>query len=154
MFCRRCVARSLIAVVSYVCWTVADPLAWVANAQSSFQLSGRVTNNSGSPLPGSNVAVLAAGTSTVITGGTTDTNGQYAISVPGGTYDVRVTPAAGSGFGVATALNETISGDRVIDFVLVPAGSATLSGRVLDGLGAGLPNQSVYLTPAGGTALS
>lgn len=75
------------------------------------------------------------------------------MTVAAGTYNVRVTPPAGSGFGSATALNQNLNADKSLDFVLVPAGSVTLSGRVLDSEGVGVGDQQVYLTPAGGTAL-
>lgn len=40
--------------------------------------------------------------------------------------------------------------DTTLNFALVPAGSATLSGRVLDEQGNGVPSQYLELFPAGG----
>ena len=90
---------------------------------------------------------------TIAASSTTGPEGVYLVTLSAGTYDVRVTPPPASGFEVATAPNRTIPSDTTLDFVLVPTGSVTLSGRVLDGLGMPLANQYVTLTPAGGTGL-
>ncbi len=122
-------------------------------AAANFPLSGRVTNQSGGPLPGSTVEVINPSNSMTVASATTDSTGYYTVSVLGGTYNVKVTPPTGSGFGAAIALNQNITSDTNLDFVLVPPGSVSLSGRVLDGLGNGLPNQYVNMYPAGGTPL-
>lgn len=53
-------------------------------AQATGSIQGNVATEDGSPLPGANVIV--AGTQY---GGTTDSDGHYAIDVPAGTYSVR-----------------------------------------------------------------
>ena len=121
---------------------------------ATFSLSGRVIDQSGNPLAGSTVEILTPGTSTIVASTTTDNiNGDYTISVNEGIYDVRVTPPAGSGFTTAIAIGRSITNDTLLDFVLVPEGVVSLSGRILDPLGNGLPGQiiSVYL---GGTRIT
>ncbi|MCB0163842.1 MAG: carboxypeptidase regulatory-like domain-containing protein, partial [Anaerolineae bacterium] len=116
---------------------------------ATFQLSGRVTNQSGSPVAGAEVAVIDPATSTTVTSATSDANGNYAITVDEGTYDIKVTPPTGSGFGESVSPGQVIGGDTNLDFVLVPAGSVTLSGKVLDANGNGVPNQQVQLYGSG-----
>ncbi|OFW04794.1 MAG: hypothetical protein A3H96_10290 [Acidobacteria bacterium RIFCSPLOWO2_02_FULL_67_36] len=141
---------ALLACVSAL--TLAGIQPAVAGGQS-YGLSGRVTNQSGSPLAGSVVDVFEAGTTTLAANAVTDPDGVYSTAISAGTYDIRVTPPPGTGFGTATAPGRTITGNTTLDFVLVPIGSVTLSGRVLDGQGVPLPNQYVVLTPSGGADL-
>src|SRR5258705_282928 len=115
---------------------------------STYQLSGTVRNQSGVSFSGATVEVIIQGAGTVIASTTTDSNGYYTLSVNGGTYNVRVTPP--TGFQTSIALNRVINSDTVLDFVLVPSGVTTLSGRILDRLGNGLAGQNLNLSPAGG----
>ncbi|MFO7540683.1 MAG: carboxypeptidase-like regulatory domain-containing protein, partial [Chloroflexota bacterium] len=119
-------------------------------AAATFQLYGKVTNQSDSPLADVLVEVLDPATDNVLASATTDAGGNYVLSIESGTYNIRVTPPTGSGFGEATAFNQVINSDKNLDFVLVPAGIVTLSGQVLDALGNGIPGQNVTLSPAGG----
>ncbi len=121
-------------------------------ASATFQLSGRVTDQSGNALAGATVEVINPVTSGAVASTTTNASGNYALSVEGGTYDIRVTPPVGSSFQTTTTLGRTITSDTTVDFVLVPASAVTLSGRVLDGVGEPVPNQQVSLHPAGGGA--
>ncbi len=124
-------------------------LAGVASA-SVFQVSGTVKNQSSVPLSGAAVDVINASDGSVVTGTTTDSNGYYTLSIAAGTYNVRVTPPAGSGFQTSIALNRVISGDTVLDFVLVPSGVAGLNGRIKDRFGNGLGGVQVNLSASGG----
>lgn len=84
----RLAATSVLTVlVVAILVTWADP----ATAQG-FELSGRVTDLSAVPLAGSTVEVIDLGTESTVASTTTDANGDYALSVAGGTYDVRATP--------------------------------------------------------------
>src|SRR5215212_9410648 len=107
-------ASRLLATLILLAFFVTLPVRPAAAA--TFQLSGRVTNQSGNPLVGSTVEVMTPGTGSVVASATTNTSGNYAVSVAEGTYDVRVTPPAGSGFGSAVALNRAITGDTNLDF--------------------------------------
>lgn len=123
------------------------------SSAQGYQLSGRVTDQSGTPLPGSVVEVLDASGGSTVNGATADASGNYSLSVPGGIYDVRVTPPGGSGFGPSVVLGRNINADTVLDLVLVPDGVVNLSGRILDALGQGVPDQTVRLIPDGGSSL-
>ena len=117
----------------------------------TYQVSGRVTNQAGDPIVGTVVDMLDPATSTVVATATADENGDYAVSVDAGTYNIRVTPPLGSGFQISTLFGRVIAADATIDFMLVPAGAVTLSGRVLDAEGDdGLPDVAVALAPSGG----
>ncbi len=72
------------------------------------------------------------------------------MSIPTGIYNFAVIPPVGSGFQNADLSGLSIAANTVLNFVLVPSGMVTLSGRVLDGLGVGVPNQSVTISLAGG----
>ena len=119
---------------------------------TNFELTGRVTNQSGVALSGAVVDAISGGST--VASATADDVGHYLLSISAGTYDVRVTPPAGSGFGSAIALNQDITANTSLDFVLVPAGAVVLSGRVLDSEGGGIAGQRVVLTPVGGTELA
>ncbi len=120
---------------------------------ATYQLSGKVTDQSGNPIPGTTVAVIDPSTSTTVASATTDSTGNYALSVDGGTYNIQVTPPTSSGFQPAQILSKAITGDTTVNVVLVPSGSVTLSGRVLDRSGQGIPGQVVQLNPPGGSAV-
>ncbi len=127
-------------------------IIFAANAlAATFQVSGRVTDQSGSPLADTLVSIINPGSGSTIASASTDSNGAYSLSVDEGTYNIRVTPPAGSGLGSAVALNQTIDGPKEIDFVLVPEGTAMLSGRLLNLFGDPLPDQRISLAPEGTT---
>lgn len=59
-------------------------------SQSSVTISGKIIDkSSGEPLEFATVAFIKSGTTEIVTGGITDFDGFYAISVPAGTYDIR-----------------------------------------------------------------
>jgi protocatechuate 3,4-dioxygenase beta subunit len=111
----------------------------------TFTLSGSVKDTSGNGISGTIVSVNDANSDNT----TTDSSGNYSLSIPAGTYNVQVTPPSGSGFTSAVAVNQNISANTVINFVLVPSGTVTLSGHVLDGIGQPLANQTVAIAPSG-----
>ena len=120
---------------------------------SIYQLSGTVKNQASVPFAGATVEVVNPSNGTVVASTTTDSTGYYTLSVDAGTYSVRVTPPAGSGFQTSIALNRVISGNTILDFVLVPSGSGvTLSGRILDRFGNGQAGQNLYLYPGGNSS--
>ena len=115
-------------------------------AAATYQLSGRVTNQSGDPLAGTTVDIINPGTGSVVVSATTDASGHYSISINDGMYDIHVTPPAGSGLGAAIILGQAITDNKNIDFILVPAGIVTLSGRIVDAVGNGVPSQVIQLS--------
>ena len=113
------------------------------------QVSGTVTAVGIGAIADTEVAFLAAGTSSVVDTDVTDASGAYAVTVPDGTYDVRVEPPASSGFNPQTLPGRTVQGDGLLDIVLVSSSTATYAGTVtLDG--AGVANQSVQLRDQSG----
>ena len=133
---------SLVMIITSLSY--AKPVAAV-----TYQLSGRVTDQSNNPISGTTVDVLTAGTLNIVVSDTADTNGDYSVLVDEGIYDVQVTPPVGSGFQKATVFSTMITDNTVLDFVLVPAETFTLSGQLLDALGNGLANQTILLSGGG-----
>ena len=120
------------------------------SAGGPYQISGRVTDQSGTPLPGSTVEVLDPATSEIRAAGATDSEGHYLIeAVLAGTYNIRVVPPTGSGLAPAVTLNVLVQGDVEIDFALVPAGTAVFSGHWLDPLGDPIAGEWVGIAPVG-----
>jgi chitodextrinase len=118
----------------------------------TYLLTGTVFGGS-VPLGGALVEALVDGTTTVAaqdTTMTTTTVGRFTVSLPPGTYDLRVTPPAGSGYVAYTEQNIVVgSSDLQHDIVLVSLGGA-LSG-VIRGYGGGVvPSASVWVGPASG----
>jgi cysteine-rich repeat protein len=117
-------------------WTNAAPA-------SAFQFSGKVADQSNDPIPGVLVAVKS--NNSTVASGTTDAGGNYALSVPAGSYSVVLTPPMGSGFGgFATSL--AISADTVRNFTLVSiVPLATFRGVLRDAGGMPVAGQTVEL---------
>lgn len=107
-------------------------LAAAAPARA-FTVSGTVYGGS-NPLPNTLVEALQDGTATVVDSDTTNGSGQYSLSLAAGTYDLRVTPQIGSGFGDELIQNLVVSGDTGYDIILLGQSSGGLSG-ILRGYG-------------------
>jgi alpha-tubulin suppressor-like RCC1 family protein len=125
------------------------PAAPLARAATPLQISGRVADQSGATVSGATVAALAAGGATTAST-TTGADGRYVLAVEAGSYDIRVTPPSGSSFQITTIANRAVSADTTLDIVLVPASVVTLSGRVVDGEGQGVPGVYVVARPTAG----
>ena len=118
---------------------------------ATYELYGRVTDQSGNPLEGTSVEVLNPTSGTVLASAITDINGNYAVVVEEGTYDVRVIPPTGSIFAEALIQEQTIQNNSNLDIVLVPAGLATVTGRIVNEEGNPIPNGTrVLLSGIGG----
>jgi hypothetical protein len=114
-------------------------------AANTFAISGTVTNNSGSPFANTTISVVDSNSQATIGTTTTDTNGNYSISVPAGTYNLTVTPPSQSGFSSVIELGEQITANTTIDFVLAATSNlVTVSGKITDSQGNGL-NAVVYV---------
>ncbi|HZQ38476.1 MAG TPA: carboxypeptidase-like regulatory domain-containing protein [Dehalococcoidia bacterium] len=109
---------------------------------ANFTLSGRVTDQSSNAVVGATVAALD-GSNATIASATTDSSGNYSMSLPGGTYTIQVTPPSGSGFQTSNTPNESITANTTLNFVLADSGSITVSGQVTDSLGNGAAGQHV-----------
>ena len=119
----RSLVRRLVCAVLCVC-------SFAAQAAAQSTLSGTVYGGS-SPLANTLVEALNDGTTTVVASSTTDGSGRYSMALANATYDLRVTPAAGSGYGTETVQNVTVSGDRIYDVILLASGSGKVSGTVV-----------------------
>lgn len=129
--------------VAFVCLAAAIVAgAPTMRAQLPFTLSGTVFGG-GSPLPSAVVEALQDGTTTVVGSSTTNATGRYTLALPAATYDLRVTPPAGSGFGQETIQDVALSADKQQDVVLVSGGGATLSGTVRGYGGAAVAGVSI-----------
>jgi hypothetical protein len=105
-------------------------------------MSGRVTNSSGTGIQDATVSVIDAGTGTTVGSAVTNSTGDYSLTVPDGTYTVRVT---GGGFGETTLLNVSIVGLKTQNFILI-SGNVGLTGRLLGPTGDPIANASVSLS--------
>jgi protocatechuate 3,4-dioxygenase beta subunit len=110
---------------------------------SSFQLSGKVIDSSGVAISGAVIDVIDISTNHVVASTTSNSLGSYDVPMDGGIYDVQVISPSNSNFSPAIARNRRISSDTVINFILVNAGTANLSGYLRDALGHPLPNQTI-----------
>ncbi len=111
----------------------------------TFTLSGRVSDNANNSIVGATIDVIDPSNNTTVASALTDLGGNYITIVNGGTYNVQVTPPAGSNFSPAIALSQNVSGDKVLNFSLVPAGTVILSGHIYDPFGTPLENQKVSI---------
>lgn len=111
---------------------------------SAYTLSGNVSDSTGADIAGATISITdsvtgaAAGTTT-----SDNTNGNYSLTVVEGTYDVQVTPPAGSSYSSVIARSQLITADKFLNFILTPAGTVTLSSHIYDPFGNPLANQQV-----------
>jgi hypothetical protein len=108
------------------------------------EITGKVTDESGTYIIDATIDLLASGTTTVVATTQVNSIGEYSVTVLGGSYDIQVRPSLGSGFGSVILLGEIISDNIVLDFVLVPDDFTTLSGQI-SYRGLALPNQIINL---------
>lgn len=109
---------------------------------TTITLSGQISDNSTTTITEATIEVIDSNTNTIIASTTSDSHGDYALIINGGIYDVKVTPPSGSNFTPAIALSQNISINTVLNFVLTPSGTVTLSGHLYDELSNPLVNQS------------
>src|SRR5690606_26702873 len=66
--------------------------SFISYSQSgTFTVSGKVLEqSSGAPLEFATVSLTKTGTDELVNGGITDFDGNFALSVPGGTYDIKI----------------------------------------------------------------
>ncbi|MBI4234012.1 MAG: carboxypeptidase regulatory-like domain-containing protein [Chloroflexi bacterium] len=127
-------------------------LLWVSFSEKALAdpgaLSGKVTDSSNNPIANVLIQVINPSTQQVLASATTDFSGNYSIpSVADGTYTIKATPPSSSGFAAATIPDVVVSGNTILNIVLVPAvGAYTFSGTVVGSGDAPLPNQCVWLS--------
>jgi len=115
----------------------------------TFTLTGNVIDNTNTALDGVTVDILNPGTTNVVETTTTDSNGDYSISVEEGTYDVRVTALPEDNLASVTALAQEITGNKVLDFALSLEGQLYLEGYIYDEYGNPMENQTVTISLGG-----
>jgi hypothetical protein len=135
----------IMCLVSLMGWASPSP----AEAQQIVTLYGTVRDNSNNPFPNTEIQVSDPYSHQVVGSVFCDSAGVYSLSIPEGTYDIKASPPVNSGFGTTVVLSRSVTGDTRLDIVLVPVGSEYLSGRVLDPLGNGIPNQKLQIVAAG-----
>ena len=113
----------------------------LAHAQST--LSGSVFGG-GSPLQNALVEALDDGTTNVAASSTTNAAGQYSLSLPDATYDLRVTPPSGTNFNQELIQNVVLNGDRNYDIILIAVGNSKVYGTVRGRNGDPVPNANAY----------
>ncbi len=120
-------------------------------AASNFQLSGKVTDASSNPIGNTTITVTDSQSNTTVGTATTDSNGNYSLLIPQGTYNVTATPPPSSGFQSVTDTNQAINNDTVLNFTLVPVQiTYIISGHITDKNGAPLSGITVtFLNPNG-----
>ncbi|HSX17318.1 MAG TPA: carboxypeptidase-like regulatory domain-containing protein [Patescibacteria group bacterium] len=87
------------------------------------QLSGQVTGGTPSAaVVGATVDVLDTNTASVVATATTGSTGDYVVTaIPPNTYNVRVTPPAGSDFLVSNLPNVDLNSSQVVNVTLAPS---------------------------------
>ena len=120
-------------------------IAVVGAQTQTITLSGTVSSAVG-PLAGAVVSGVDPISGSTVGSDVTVGDGTYTLFLPPGTYDIHVTPPAGSGLGPAVAPGRAIYGNTNLDFVLIEAGGARLSGRVFDGAGQAVGGQYIALS--------
>ena len=116
-------------------------------AAANFSLHGTVYGGSNA-LAGADVSAVVPGTTTVVDHSVSSAAGAYALSLPGGTYNLTVTPPATSAYTPQTIRSVSVTADNNYDIVLVSSASSstTVSGIITGDGGAALANTyvSVY----------
>ena len=103
-------------------------------AAQTATLSGVVYGGS-APLANTTVEALTNGTTTAVAQATTNSSGQYSLAVTPATYDLRVTPPAGSGFGQEVVQDIDVTSNRQYDVILLAQGSSAVVSGTVRGLG-------------------
>lgn len=123
--------------------------ATAATAQAA-KLRGTITSQSGGDpfvaLAGATVAVKDPGTGAVVDSDTSDVDGDYAVTVPSGTYDVEV---SATGFESLLREDVEVSGNRRLDETLVATGQGRIHGIVRDAGGRPIPGFTVEFGDGG-----
>ena len=121
-----------------------------------YTLYGSVKDSSGIMISGATIDVRDAVSSSEVSNATSDSSGNYSLSVNTGTavtgtYNITLTPPVGSNYTAVNVPNYVISSNSSLNFFLVHTGSVVLSGHLYDSLGNPLAGQQVSLKdPSGG----
>jgi hypothetical protein len=116
---------------------------------STFNLSGNISDNSNNVVSGSTITVLDENTQNIVTTTTSDGNGNYTVALNEGNYDIKITPLSENNLSSSIAYSQAVSQDTILNFVLVPSGTVSLTGHVYDSLGNPVYHQQVYAQSGG-----
>jgi len=108
-------------------------------------LSGKVTDEQSNGILGVEVSVIDTTTLNTVASTTTDANGDYALTVITGLYNINVVPPLGIGLQGVTIPDVSISADTILNVALEPAVPVTFSGTLTDRDGTAVPNQLIRL---------
>ncbi|WP_344402436.1 hypothetical protein, partial [Catellatospora chokoriensis] len=118
----------------------------------SWSVTGHITAG-GQPVVGVSVAAYPPGsTSGSVASAGSNSQGDYAMQVPDGVWDIVFTPPAP--YQPVTRSNFSVTGNQTLDLVLIQEGVSTLSGRILDHTGTPAGDVTFRLIggfPTGGT---
>jgi hypothetical protein len=143
---RRSLRRKAAAVMGVLALTsMLVSLIPAPSFAAEGSLTGSVSDGSGTGLP-STITIDQQNTTTVVTQGATEANGNFTIPVPDGTYDIVVTPQSTS-YVPRTLYGVVVSGSSpTLDVVLALVGTGTLSGTLVDDLGNPVPDVKISLS--------
>ncbi len=113
-----------------------------------YQVKGTIYGGS-NPLPNATVTLVNAATFAATPGATSNSSGVYGVSVDDGTYNMSVTPPAGSGFNPFAVNGITVSGADVTQNVVLMQQAITIGGTIKSSDGTVVQNASVSFTYAG-----
>src|SRR5258706_29386 len=132
-----------------------DPMA-IGSVQQRVvaSLTGTVFGG-GTPLVNAQIEALTDGTSMVVASTVTDASGGYALLLDAGTYDLRITPPAGSEFAQQVVQDITMSGTSTRHDVVLIVMAATIGGRVRGYGGVAVANATILVdVPETGTEVA
>jgi hypothetical protein len=125
-----------------------------AGATGTIDITGTVTNQSGTSV--SNVSVYATaqgGSKNEFGPVTTSSDGAYDLITPAGNYDFHYVPGSGSGLESTADSNVTVLNSQTINEQLAPI-TNTLSGTLTDNNGNPIPNMTITVNAADGNTAS
>jgi len=114
----------------------------------AYQLKGTIYGGS-NPLPNAKVALVNAGTFANLSSATSSSIGGYGFTVANGTYNMSVTPPAGTGFNLSAVNGIAVSGADVTQNVVLMQQAITVSGTVKSSDGTIVRNATINFIYAG-----
>lgn len=140
--------RLLVGVLAMALLVSTAPPAARAAA---ITVSGTVMNDQNDAVAGAVVEALDSSTGQTVASAMAGADGQYALLVEPGTYDLRATPPPGSPYASSSTPNRSLLTNTTIDFILVgQQNMATQSGRLLNPLGEPLVGLQIDLKSSSG----
>lgn len=138
-------ATSLVSAVMRNVTVNADVHLGFMTLQAGVRLSGRVTNTSGAPLEGVDVDLRLPGTliEVPLCNDDTNGNGDYAVTVPLGTFDVVFEPRFTSPYASRTQPATLIAAATTLNATLSACGTLAPSGAGRAGTGGIVPTLDV-----------